>query len=78
MTMVNSGEHTWDIVLHYHSCPQCGYIIESRKKYKYNLGKYYKKLKCDRCSHSFIIEKAAKPSFGPLFGDAQPKEIDWS
>lgn len=75
--MTQRGTHTWDLILHYHKCPSCGMIIESRQDYKYRLGKYQKALECRRCHHEFIVYKPSPPRFGPLFGSAQPTEMDW-
>ena len=76
--MGQKGEHTWDLILHYHRCPQCSFIIESRVDFEYLDGKYRKELSCDRCQHRFVVMKTVKPSFGPLIGEPQPKEMDWS
>lgn len=75
--MTQKGTHTWDLVIDYHLCPQCGNIIESREKYHYVLGKYQKEIDCDRCRHHFTTFKNSKPSFGPLIGEPQPPEMDW-
>lgn len=75
--MSQKGTHTWDLILQYHQCPKCGYIIESRKGYDYRLGKYQKDLECERCHHIFTVTKNTKPTFGPLIGEAQPVEVDW-
>lgn len=76
--MTQKGTHTWDLVIDYHRCPKCGNIIESRDIYEYILGKYQKEIECDRCHHKFLVFKHTKPSFGPLIGDPQPPEMDWS
>ena len=75
--MGQAGEHTWDIIVHYHRCPECGYIIESRQEFTYRLGKYQKELACERCQHNFQVTKPSKPSFGPLIGEPQPIETEW-
>jgi uncharacterized C2H2 Zn-finger protein len=76
--MSQKGEHTWDLVIQYHRCPVCGYITESRENYTYRMGgKYQKDLECPRCHHLFTLTKLRKPSFGPLIGDPQPKEVSW-
>lgn len=75
--MTQKGTHTWDLTLDYHRCPQCGFIIESRDSYQYRLGAWIKDLQCERCGHTFSLQKDRKPSFGPLFGDPQPKEMEW-
>lgn len=76
--MEPSGTHTWNIYIHYHACPKCGYIIESRQDYEERLKTYEKDLKCPRCQHEFTLIKKPKPTFGPLIGEPQPVEIDWS
>lgn len=75
--MSQKGEHTWDIHIHYHRCPQCGYIIESRDSYVYRQGKYMKEVVCKRCRHSFFDYKQTKLTIGPLIGDPQPIETEW-
>lgn len=75
--MSQEGEHTWDIVIDYHRCPKCGYILESRDKYQYRMGKYVKQLECERCHHQFMVTKSTEPRFGPLLGEPQPAEFDW-
>lgn len=75
--MTQKGAHTWDLVVHYHRCPTCGFIIESRENYKYQLGKYIKQLECNRCHHYFTEIKQTTAKFGPLTGKPEPAEIDW-
>jgi len=75
--MSQKGEHTWDLVLHYHCCPQCGKILESRDDYQYRLGCYQKELQCERCHLEFTVTKSTHPTFGPLIGEPHPPEMDW-
>lgn len=75
--MTQKGTHTWDLILHYHSCPECGKILESRQDYIYRNGTYQKKIICDRCGHSFTVTKPTHPTFGPLIGEPQHPEMDW-
>lgn len=75
--MTQKGSHTWDLILQYHRCPRCGYIIESRVDFNYRLGSWIKDLECTRCQYHFTETKARKPSFGPLIGDPQPIEMTW-
>ncbi len=75
--MSQLGEHTWTLVISYHRCSACGFILESRQDYEYRFGKYQKDLECDRCHHRFTLTKAAKPRFGPFIGEPQPAEINW-
>ncbi len=76
--MTQKGSHTWDLIVHYHRCPKCGYIIESRDDYIFHKNKGVKQLTCKRCNHAFEEIKMRKSSFGPLLGDPQPSEFDWS
>lgn len=76
--MSQKGPHTWDLILHYHRCPQCGRIIESRDDYIYRLGKYVKELQCPFCQKQFTVTKPTKPHFGPIFGEDDVVEWDWS
>lgn len=71
------GTHTWDLYVHYHSCPECGAIIESRDDYEYQLGKYIKHLDCHRCGHSFTETKPSGKQIGPIFGEPPKPEFDW-
>lgn len=75
--MSQRGTHTWDLIIHYHRCPACGYIIESRQDYQYRFGKYQKDIICRRCQSSFTLTKPVRPHFGPLIGPSQPAEVDW-
>jgi hypothetical protein len=75
--MTQNGTHTWDIIIHYHRCPGCGFIIESREDYHYRMGKYQKDLTCSRCQRRFTITKPTRLRFGPLIGNPQPPEVDW-
>lgn len=76
--MSQAGTHTWDLNWDYQRCPKCGYILENREKYIYRLGKYQKDLECPRCKQLFTVTKPTKPRLGPLIGDPQPTEVDWS
>ncbi len=62
------GNHTWDLVINYHRCPQCGYIIENRDKYEKQLDRLQKSLACPHCHQTFTVIKKTRPSFGPLLG----------
>ncbi len=75
--MGQKGTHTWDMILDYHRCPQCGYIVESRKPFEKMMGTLQKNEECPRCSEHFSIEKKREPTFGPLIGDPQPIETEW-
>ncbi len=75
--MTQKGEHTWDLILQYHRCPKCGQIIESREDYRYQMGKWIKDVKCDRCGHQERLEKKVKLTFGPLIGTPEPPEVNW-
>lgn len=71
------GPHTWDLTLHYHRCPKCGMILESRDDYRYQLGGYVKDLDCHRCGHQWTLRKRTTPKMGPLLGEGEPCEMDW-
>ena len=75
--MTQKGEHTWDMHIEYHRCPECGFIFEDRRGYIYILGKYQKELHCPRCHDPFMKVKKEEPSLGPLIGEAQPIETEW-
>ncbi len=76
--MTQQGTHTWDLVIDYQFCPHCGYIIESRDKWEYRHAKYQKDLECPRCHTRFTLTKQVKPTFGPLFGEPEKADFDWS
>lgn len=59
--MRQKGTHTWEIVIHYHRCLKCGWIIESREDFDYRLGRYQKDLVCPRCQYAFSITKQSRP-----------------
>lgn len=75
--MSQRGNHTWDMVITYHLCPECGYINESRQKYEYLNGRYQKEAQCSRCHHAFTAVQPGTPSLGPILGDPQPVETEW-
>lgn len=49
--------HTHPLVLEYFACPSCGYIIESKKPYAYELKEWKKDVHCPRCQHTFAVKK---------------------
>lgn len=75
--MTQRGPHTWDLVIQYHKCPSCGYIMESREGYRYRLGEYLKDLECPRCHKAFTIKKNIEITVGPIFGEGKPCEMEW-
>lgn len=75
--MTQQGEHTWDLIVDYQRCPKCGFIIENRDAFHYELGKWVKDVSCDRCQHAFRVTNDQKPTFGPLIGSPQPPEVTW-
>jgi len=75
--MREKGNHTWDIFVHYHRCPHCGYITESRKDYESYEKEQKKEITCDRCQNNYTVTKAAQSGFGPLFGKSEHAEIHW-
>ena len=62
------GNHTWDLILHYYACPQCGYSLENQDKFEPRFHRLEKEIGCPRCHHHFIIEKKTQPTLGPLLG----------
>lgn len=75
--MTQKGAHTWDLVIDYQRCPKCGFIIESREEFHYQMGSWVKEISCDRCGNVFTVTNNHKPTFGPLIGTPQPPEITW-
>lgn len=75
--MTQKGPHTWDLIMHYHRCPVCGRIFDSRVDYEDRLGKYQKDLECPACGHSFTVTKIRKLQAGPFFGDGDRAEVTW-
>lgn len=78
--MREKGDHTWDIFIRYHACPNCGNIMEDRHDYVYDkvTKSYIKHLECPRCKHKFTLTKKRRSSWWPLFGTPQPPGIEWS
>lgn len=74
--MGSSGDHTFPIEVFYEQCPHCGKVFESRKRYEYKKGLYFKQEQCPYCSKEFTREKKAKTK-GPLFGEAPKPEMEW-
>lgn len=62
------GNHTWDIILHYYSCPKCSYIMENRDKFERRFHRLEKEVVCPRCQQIFTLRKKTRPTFGPLLG----------
>lgn len=75
--MAQKGSHTWELVHHYHLCPLCNRIIESRQDYIYRLGQYVKEIECPYCAHFFTLIQKKKLRPAPLFGSEEPVEWDW-
>jgi hypothetical protein len=76
--MTQKGNHTWEIVIHYHQCPKCKQIIESRKKYEYTSGQYSKEVNCLHCGHHFNVTQPKKKRPISILGSEEPVEWDWS
>ena len=76
--MTQKSPHTWDMNLQYHRCPKCGFINENRDGWNYRLSKYEKELECSKCHEHFVEIKKTMPRFGPLIGDPQKAEFEWS
>lgn len=53
--MKSTDNHTWNIFIAYHRCPECGYITESRNGYELVDGKEQKEIACERCSHAYTV-----------------------
>ncbi len=76
--MPQKGTHTWDMLLSYHSCPQCGYIQENRDPFTYKSpGKYIKDVRCNRCHQGYQVTKAKHLTLGPFIGEGETAEITW-
>lgn len=75
--MTQKGEHTWDLVIDYRRCPTCGFIIEDRQIFHYEMGVWIKEVFCQRCRKEFSIIDNQRPTFGPLIGRPEPPEITW-
>lgn len=76
--MTQKGTHTWDMVVSYHKCPECGYIVENQDVWKVEKDHYEKPIVCPRCKHSFVAIKPRKKGFGPFFGEPTKPDFDWS
>lgn len=68
------GNHTWDMIVDYHACPQCGYVMENRQKYSCRANECRLDLKCPRCQHLFAVIKK-KPKTYLLGHDPRFEEI---
>lgn len=68
--------HTWDIHLHYHRCPHCGYIAENRDKFEYESLQFVKKVSCPRCKKEFKDAQKKQVRLGPFFTDSSNSEND--
>ena len=75
--MTQRGEHTWDLIITYHRCPKCGFILEDRHIYEYRNGGYYKDLECPRCHQKWEAKKPGRLTIGPFLGEPEPVEMDW-
>jgi hypothetical protein len=53
---------TCKIIIHYHRCPSCGFIQESREDFHIQNNHLQKKIQCIRCGENFIIVKEKKPN----------------
>ena len=75
-----SSDHTWEINIHYHECPNCGFIIENRAGYYYDktTKQYMKEIECPRCAYQFQEVKKAHKGWKQLFGKTQPASIEWN
>lgn len=75
MMFRTQATHSWPLIVHYHRCPKCGFVLESRTDYELFLGEYRKHLVCDRCEHDFIATKKYPATFGPLLGDPRTRDL---
>ncbi|MGZ3633372.1 MAG: hypothetical protein ACXWM7_03485 [Parachlamydiaceae bacterium] len=76
--IVQKGNHTSDIAIHYHQWPKCKQMIESRKKYAYTSSQYSKELNCLYCGHHFTGTQAKKKRPISIFSSEESVEWDWS
>lgn len=65
------GNHSWPIIHHYHRCPHCGKIVESREDFSYEFGRQVKHLECKHCHQTFVLEKPKNIALGPLLEDRE-------
>lgn len=75
--MTQKGEHTWDLVIDYQRCPNCGFINEDRQSFHYRMGSWVKEIICGKCAHEFTVQDVRKLTLGPLLGMPQPPEVTW-
>lgn len=73
----DDATHTWPLYVAYHSCPQCGKIIESRDDFAEKDDCKSKNLQCPRCAHTYTVIKPGRSTRGPLFGKATKPEFQW-
>ncbi len=76
--MTQKGTHTWDIVISYHRCPECGYIFENRDNWQAMKKISQKNLQCPRCKKEFIDKKPLRNNSLPFFGEPEKADFDWS
>lgn len=69
--------HTWDLYLHYHRCPECGFILESRERPVYRNGQLEKPLDCPRCQNHWMEKRPYNGPIAPLFGSLTSPEFTW-
>lgn len=75
--MTQKGNHTWDIILDYHLCPNCKRIVENRQDYMLSSGQYVKEIKCPYCDHQFSCFKEKKARWSLFSGSDDAPEWDW-
>lgn len=72
--MTQKGEHTWDLVVDYRRCPECGFINEDRQIFRNEMGSWIKEVVCSRCEHPFTITDKRKHF---RIGASESPEITW-
>jgi uncharacterized C2H2 Zn-finger protein len=65
--VISRGPHTWPIVFHYHRCPECKKVLESRKPYETRRNRKELDLECPHCQAKFTVSEEVRPTLGPLW-----------
>ncbi len=61
------NNHTHPLTWHYHRCPTCGFVQESRQDYrKQDGGLWTKKVHCQRCNEHY----QEKHTMAPIVGES--------
>jgi len=75
--MSRRAAHNWELIWHYHECPECGFVFESRRDFRYRMGRYLKELECPRCGAAFTLKKEGGVPLGPIFSEGAEQETNW-